>query len=119
VTIANFAVVAFQERRFCFGKRKKGVAMTALETVAVVAGQLYTPEETAAYLKLGVKTLEVWRATGRYPKLKSTKAGAAVRYRGEDILAFVNGEHEPAAPYVPKSRRPKLLPRRARKRRAA
>lgn len=84
---------------------------TAMETLIVVAGLLYTPEEVAAYLKLNPKTLEVWRATGRYPALKSTKVGGAVRYRGEDILAFVNSEHQKAQPYVPKNPRPKLVKR--------
>jgi len=84
-----------------------------LETLVVVAGVLYTPEETATFLKLNPKTLEVWRATERYPGRRSTKVGGAVRYWGEDILAFVNGEHQKAQPYVPKNRRPKLLPKRA------
>ncbi len=78
---------------------------------ALVSGTLYTPDEVATYLKVNVKTLEVWRATGRYPNLKFKKVGASVRYRGEDVLAFVDGDHVPAAPYVPKRSRPKPMPK--------
>jgi hypothetical protein len=76
----------------------------------VVAGALYTAQETADFLKLSVDTLEVWRATGKYPALKAKYAGGAVRYAGEDILAFVNGPRQKPQPYVPKAPRPKLLP---------
>jgi hypothetical protein len=85
---------------------------STIEPVIVVAGALYTPEETAAFMKLKVDTLTVWRATGKYPALRHRYAGGAVRYAGEDILAFVNGDHQKPEAYIPKSRRPKLVPKR-------
>ena len=77
---------------------------------ALVSGTLYTPDEVATYLKVNVKTLEVWRATGRYPNLKFKKVGASVRYRGEDVLAFVDGD-QCRSPYVPKRSGPKPMPK--------
>lgn len=93
--------------------------MNSIETPAVVAGGLYTTEEVACYLKIKVDTLQVWRTTGRYPGLKWVKVGGAVRYRGQDVLNFVNGEHQDPQPYVPKSRRPKLVSKPRRYKQAA
>jgi hypothetical protein len=87
--------------------------MISAEPLIVVPGRLYTTEETADYLRVLVKTLEVWRATQRYPTLAWKKSGSKVVYPGESILAFLNGPHQKAAPYVPKNRRRKLLPKRA------
>jgi hypothetical protein len=88
--------------------------MTTTEICPVVAGLLYTPEETAAYLKIKVDTLQIWRTTGRYPELRPKYVGGAVRYRGENILAFGSDGRGKAAPYVPKNPRPKPAPRRKR-----
>lgn len=49
---------------------------------------LMTPEEVAAYLGLEVETLNVWRCTKRY-NLPYTKIGRLVRYRPEDVEAFI------------------------------
>ena len=52
--------------------------MSSSEPLVVVPGRLYTTQETADYLRVLVKTLEVWRATGRYPALESKKSGGKV-----------------------------------------
>lgn len=47
-----------------------------------------TPEQVAEYLGLEVETLTVWRCTKRY-NLPYTKIGRLVRYRADDVEAFV------------------------------
>ncbi|WP_380055566.1 helix-turn-helix domain-containing protein [Falsihalocynthiibacter sp. SS001] len=49
---------------------------------------LMTPDEVATYLSVSVETLNVWRCTKRYD-LPYVKAGRLVRYRIEDVNAFV------------------------------
>lgn len=49
---------------------------------------LLPPEEAAAMLGVTVGTLQVWRTTRRYP-LKYVKSGRLVRYRLEDVQAFI------------------------------
>ena len=49
---------------------------------------LMTPEEVAEYLGVSSETLNVWRCTKRY-NLPYIKAGRLVRYREEDVEAFV------------------------------
>ena len=75
--------------------------------VEILPGVLYTSQETAGYLRMERETLEVWRATGRYPALRARKIGGKVMYLGADILAFRDGPHEKAAPYIPKNPRPR------------
>ncbi len=77
----------------------------AVETSIIIAGLLYTPEEVAEYLKIKIETLMVWRATGRYPALQPKHVGGRIRYSGEDVLAFVNGDRQKAQPYIPKNPR--------------
>lgn len=55
-----------------------------------------TPEEVAAYLGMSVETLNVWRCTKRY-NLPYVKAGRLVRYRLEDVEAFVTSRMEGVA----------------------
>lgn len=50
--------------------------------------RLLPPEEAAPLVGVTVGTLQVWRSTNRYP-LKYVKAGRLVRYRLEDIQAFI------------------------------
>jgi len=57
---------------------------------------LMTPEEVAEYLGLEVETLNVWRCTKRY-NLPYSKIGRLVRYRAEDVEAFVTSRIEGAA----------------------
>lgn len=49
---------------------------------------LMTPEEVADYLKVSKETLNVWRCTKRY-NLPYVKAGRLVRYRSDDVEAFI------------------------------
>ena len=49
---------------------------------------LLTPAQVAEFLGVSIETLNVWRATNRY-KLPYVKAGRLVRYRVQDLLAFV------------------------------
>ena len=56
---------------------------------------LMTTKQAAEYLGLSETTLELWRATNRvrlaYVKLGEAKSkGAAVRYRRQDLDAFIN-----------------------------
>ena len=102
-------------------KRKTHEAsITPAELPLVIQrGVPYTPVETAGFLKVEEDTLAVWRATGRYPGLKWKKAFGRIRYMGQDILAFLNGPHTPAAPYIPKAPRGPKLVRTTKRRRAA
>jgi hypothetical protein len=49
---------------------------------------LLTEAEAAGFLKLGPKTLAVWRSTKRYP-LSYIKVGRLVRYHMADIIDFL------------------------------
>lgn len=49
---------------------------------------LLTPSEVSEVLGVSVETLNVWRATNRYP-LPYVKAGRLVRYRLSDVNAFI------------------------------
>jgi len=51
--------------------------------------RLLKPEEAAEILGVKVETLNVWRATDRYP-LPYVKVGRLVRYRLSDIHNFIN-----------------------------
>ena len=50
---------------------------------------LLTKEEVSSILGVSVGTLAVWRTTKRY-NLPYVKSGRLVRYRQEDIQAFIN-----------------------------
>lgn len=54
----------------------------------VFKSNLMTPEQVAEYLGVSVETLNVWRCTKRY-NLPYVKAGRLVRYRLQDVEAFV------------------------------
>lgn len=51
--------------------------------------RLLTPKETANILGVTVGTLQIWRTTRRYP-LDYIKSGRLVRYRAEDVQAFID-----------------------------
>lgn len=55
---------------------------------SIQQARLLTPEEAAPLVGVTVGTLQVWRTTRRYP-LKYVKSGRCVRYRLEDIQAFI------------------------------
>ncbi|MEP5599036.1 helix-turn-helix domain-containing protein [Parasphingorhabdus sp.] len=50
---------------------------------------LMTPEQVGEYLGVSIETLNVWRCTKRY-NLPYVKAGRLVRYRLQDVEAFVS-----------------------------
>ncbi|MGI6638399.1 MAG: helix-turn-helix domain-containing protein [Desulfobulbus sp.] len=50
--------------------------------------RLLTPEETANMLGIQAQTLAAWRCKRRYP-LRYVKLGRAIRYRREDVEAFI------------------------------
>ena len=49
---------------------------------------LLTPDDAAKMLGVEPGTLAVWRCTRRYP-LPWVKVGRCVRYRPEDVAAFI------------------------------
>lgn len=49
---------------------------------------LVTAEQAAEALGVSPSTLGVWRTTGRY-NLAYVKVGSRVRYRRDDLLAFI------------------------------
>jgi excisionase family DNA binding protein len=50
--------------------------------------KLLTSAEVAELLGVSIGSLAVWRCTRRYP-LAFVKVGRSVRYRAEDIEAFI------------------------------
>jgi excisionase family DNA binding protein len=50
--------------------------------------QLLTSEEVAEILSVTTHTLAVWRCEGRYA-LPYIKTGRLVRYRADDVMAFI------------------------------
>ncbi len=51
--------------------------------------RLLTKEDVSKILGISVGTLAVWRTTKRY-NLPYVKSGRLVRYREEDVQAFIN-----------------------------
>lgn len=51
-------------------------------------GELLTEKEASLLLDVSVGTLQVWRATKRYP-LAYVKVGRNVRYQKSAVLAFI------------------------------
>ena len=54
-----------------------------------MAQRLLTKEEVSGILGITVGTLAVWRATKRY-NLPYVKSGRLIRYREEDVQAFID-----------------------------
>ena len=50
--------------------------------------KLLKPADVSEMLGISIETLNVWRATNRYP-LPYVKAGRLVRYRLSDVNAFI------------------------------
>lgn len=57
---------------------------------------LMTPDEVASCLAVSVETLNVWRCTKRY-NLPYIKAGRLVRYRLQDVEAFITSRTQGGA----------------------
>lgn len=51
--------------------------------------RLLTKEDVSGILGVTVGTLAVWRATKRY-NLPYVKSGRLIRYREQDVQAFIN-----------------------------
>lgn len=69
---------------------RRATEKTALKNIAVstpVFG-LMTSNQVAAALALSNKTLAAWRSSGRSP-LPFLRLGSRVRYRSEDVLAWL------------------------------
>ncbi|MDI5964826.1 helix-turn-helix domain-containing protein [Streptantibioticus silvisoli] len=58
-----------------------------------------TPQEASRLVKVTVQTLANWRARKTGPAYKKISPGRAgrVRYSRQTVLAWINGEREPAA----------------------
>ena len=59
-------------------------------TPSVADPVLLTEDEAAQLLKIQPATLATWRVKGR-PNLPFVRVGRCVRYRRQDILAFIEG----------------------------
>jgi len=55
--------------------------------------KLLTPEQASALIGVKVGTLAVWRCTKRYA-LPYIKVGRLVRYRREDVDAFIQASRQ-------------------------
>lgn len=55
--------------------------------------KLLTTEETADLIGVKARTLEMWRFTKRY-NLPYIKSGRLVRYKEEDVLAFIESRRQ-------------------------
>jgi hypothetical protein len=64
---------------------KRDKTMTKLE-------KLLTPADVAGLLRVKVGTLAVWRCTMKY-SLAFRKVGRLVRYRAEDVQAFIENNN--------------------------
>lgn len=58
-------------------------------THSLSPADLLTPEQAAQELGLSVKTLAVWRSTGRH-SLPFIRCGARIRYRRTDLAAWLH-----------------------------
>ncbi|MEW8348574.1 MAG: helix-turn-helix domain-containing protein [Candidatus Thiodiazotropha taylori] len=58
--------------------------------------QLLTPEDVAEILGVTTHTLAVWRCEGRYG-LAFIKTGRLVRYRADDVMAFIESRTQHSA----------------------
>lgn len=57
------------------------------------AKPLLTPAETAQILGVKIATLAVWRSARRYP-LAYVRVGRRIRYKAEDVQAFIEARTE-------------------------
>lgn len=60
-----------------------------MTSAATGATSLLTQDQVARRLGIKPATLQIWRVTGRY-NLPFIKCGRLVRYREEDVLAFID-----------------------------
>lgn len=62
-----------------------------MAALSAIRPDWFTEAEAAAYLSLKTHTLAVWRSTGRYG-LPFVKIGSKVRYRREDLDAWIKAQ---------------------------
>ena len=65
------------------------MGMDSHEGQTGTANALLTEDEAAALLKVQPATLATWRVRGR-PNLPFVRVGRCVRYRRQDLIAFIN-----------------------------
>ena len=65
-----------------------GATTTSPVVERIAPAGLMTTEQAAAYLAVKPATLSVWRSTNR-KKLAYVKVGGQVRYRRQDLDAFI------------------------------
>ena len=53
--------------------------------------ELLTEDQVADMLRISKKTLQQKRSAGKPPAFVKLSGGAAVRYRKEDIMAYIEG----------------------------
>jgi len=61
---------------------------------AQVSDGLFGEGQAARFLNLSVRTLQAWRTRGEGPAY--VRAGRAIRYRQQDILAWIQANTIPA-----------------------
>ena len=62
---------------------------------AFVRSDLLTRREAAAYLGVSEQTLAIWKCTGRY-NLPYIKIGRLIKYKRQDLDAFIERNHRTA-----------------------
>ena len=81
--------------------KKKVVVPTCTTSTYFVNGLTITPDglystaDLAYFLKIHRRTLEAWRRTASMPSLRWVRVGRRVRYRGNDILHFLEDSASP------------------------
>jgi len=68
-------------------RKRRRKAVTEATSAGIAPAALLTEAEAGRELALAVKTLQRWRWSGRGPRF--IKLGGAVRYRREDLEAFI------------------------------
>jgi predicted DNA-binding transcriptional regulator AlpA len=68
-----------------------------MSTAILSPAPLLDSDQVAELLNVTRKTLEVWRCVRRYPALRYIRVGRAVRYRPEDVQAFLDSRTVGAA----------------------
>jgi excisionase family DNA binding protein len=61
----------------------------AMDEVPMIEDRLWSVEEVSYYLGVPVNTLYMWRSEGKGPA--SRRVGRHLRYRAEDVRAWVQG----------------------------
>ena len=65
-------------------------AKRSMDALPLSPSDLLTPDQVAAALGLSLRTLAAWRSSRRNP-LPYVKVGSRVRYRRQDVAAWLAG----------------------------